>query len=307
MAASQIGGGYAALMKGKKNKGAGAAPTKPKASKVISLKDTAEKNPAAKSDPKPKPQQENKPAKETTPVVEKDLTRREVKQERAGTDRHVQRHGVVDHGRETKDQMVANALEAANEKPSEAISEKKREFEEREAERKKREEDEERKITYADYQKSLVEKKNELANLQRSKERKVDTKSYAGMTEMKKEDDAAFSFMKMKKEKAVVEAPAKPVAKKGGKKQQEVAAAAPAAPAKKNKFVKSADIQVGFYSKPTNPQPRGPPRGPRRDFQKPEEKKTDAPAATEAAPQGDAAPAAAAPAAEANGDADEAW
>eukprot|EP00659_Diplonema_papillatum_P022150 gene22150-33991_t len=112
-------------------------------------------------------------------------------------------------------------------------------------------------MTYADYQKSLAEKKNELSKLNKSqKERKVDAKRYAKMTEVKKAD---FTFMKLDKEGPT--SPPSPAPKKGDKPADAGSAGSPKPAGKKTKFHKTSDIQLGFYSSsPPKPQQQRPPR-----------------------------------------------
>ena len=90
--------------------------------------------------------------------------------------------------------------------------------------------------------------------------RKVDSKGFAKMATLsKKDDEKKMNFGLDKK----TEEPAKKEVKKGGKKEEVKAAP------KKNKFVKSADVQLGFFAPKA-----AKPSGPRRDFKR-DEKKTE--------------------------------
>merc|ERR1719410_1244638 len=240
---AQVGGAYAALMG--KEKGKGATDGKPKAAKVISLTDTKDR-PAPKAQKKEEPKKEQ-PKKEKEP--EKQLTKREVQ----------------------------DAVNAANQSPTDPAKKSaddawKKERDEQRAREEAEREEEAKKITYADYEKQLAEKKADLG-VKKLVARKGQEPKFE---QIKKEDEDTFTVSKKKANDE-----SKRVEKKGKTDEQ----------AKKKKFVKSDTVQLNFkVSQPTRPE--RPPRGDRRQYRDAEgdrrpqrdAEETPAPATEEAAP-----------------------
>jgi len=260
----QVGGAYAALM-GKKNKGGNNnnQSNKPavKQAKVVSLKDSKDNLPKSNKKAE-KPQQPAAPKKEKAP--ERELSKRERKDDRNSNDRHAPRQGYRGGGKHR------DAVKEANVEPAEETEEQKarrEEWEAKDAARAAEEEAEAKKITFADYEKQLVEKKKELG-VKDLKARKVE--GPAKMVTLAKDDaenDSALDFT-VKKGDA-----------KKGREQNNVAKK------DKKKFNKANVLDIGFKVAVSNPprerKERGdrPPRGPRPERK--EAPKAEAPAAEE--------------------------
>eukprot|EP01059_Diplonema_ambulator_P019688 TRINITY_DN33317_c0_g1_i1.p1 TRINITY_DN33317_c0_g1~~TRINITY_DN33317_c0_g1_i1.p1 ORF type:complete len:290 (+),score=145.98 TRINITY_DN33317_c0_g1_i1:50-871(+) len=265
-----VGGAYGALLAKKKNKNQGEAP-KPKTAKVMSLKDTKEKNPAGsvKKEAEPKKQETKKPVKVEEET--KELTKREIKAEQKAHDRHQPRSGHAPEKKGQKSDVVSDALDAEKPDLTPEQLEKQKEREEREA----KEAEEAKKMTLAQYEKLREEKKKAL-NMKTS-ERKVDSKQFAKMTEVTR-DDEKLVFGKKDTPKVEVKKNTPAAAKK----------AAPAKPVenkKKGKFVKTEGLELGIRcSKPQQPRGDRPNNRPPRQEKKEEEKPAAPAPAEEAAP-----------------------
>eukprot|EP01061_Rhynchopus_euleeides_P042230 TRINITY_DN73723_c0_g1_i1.p1 TRINITY_DN73723_c0_g1~~TRINITY_DN73723_c0_g1_i1.p1 ORF type:complete len:307 (+),score=156.68 TRINITY_DN73723_c0_g1_i1:103-921(+) len=249
---------------GKQKKSGGnanSAPAKPKTAKIMSLKDT-------KDTPKkaaPKKEEEKKvvaPKQEKKEEKDRDLTKREIKDERKATDRHAPRSGHAD-ARGKKTDEVQDEVDAQKGAGAVAADERRKERDEEEAARRAKEEELAKKITYTEYEKLQAEKKAELG-IKKLEARKVDNKGFAKMATLKKEEEPESMDFGLNKTEAKKEVKTTKDSKKKG--QAEVKPAT-----KKNKFVKSSDIQLGFTA------PR--PQQTRREFRpRPQEAKPAAPA-----------------------------